>query len=87
MSGEARDRRPYVTTAQAINVAQRERAARASIEAIADLLRVSRRQVYRWVGAQLTVVEVLGFRATYALIDTGDNGREPRRISKWRKAR
>ena len=52
------DAQAIATDPRAIRVAQRERKLGASIDAIADMFRVSRRTVYRWLKVQVQTVQL-----------------------------
>jgi hypothetical protein len=70
------------TTAKAIVFAQSERAKGASLDAIADACRVSRRTVYRWLAGHVETVMVGGWTADYVVDAAG-----PHRASRWRRSR
>ena len=77
---EAREHLPPATTAKAIVFAHSERAKGASPESIADVCRVSKRTVYRWLAGHVERVVVSGWTADYVVDSAG-----PHRVSRWRR--
>jgi hypothetical protein len=74
---------PLTLTVAQIETLVRELDAGAPIDSLADMLRVSRRTVYRYRGARIVQITLGDWRARYVV----RLGNQPLRLGQWRRAR